>query len=559
VTGVAKDGARGSGRLVKAAGRMASMMWSASLGWTLAVSVAVIGLGWFSRTWANRTSYESMDWIALFPGGWGAHSPTDMATSAVVAAIFLAGSAAALCWRGTTSVWMLVLLTGVLSTAYFAYAKTGLTTFTTLVLNGYLRSEQLPIAAAAWALAASAAIAATACAVLRGRRRHRPGLRPLMVGAALGVVAAVVATGAAWRAGDDHRFTDATTAAPARVPSVPNVSGQRRFHLKVADDSHQDADDVYPVRVVAGGTGFLALHAGTVTAYDHDGTQRWHYRRTGQTGLSVQWFDVYGSTVILKLGPGQTIPVTGDTVIGLDAVTGRQLWESAHLVEPQVVARWPGPISVSWHLVAGGDGGTVFLLFDPATGRQTHVVHLPDNCTGTPTDTRTRLVIVADCNKDFPVDVRLITVDPQTGAIIANQHLLDIAANPGKEVIEVTPAGVNGLQLHAGGIPEAPPAPIYFNAATSRLVAEPADNSSATVASRDPGGNFLVLRADPGTTTGMATVLYGSDGVQRCVLASGTIMQDQSRLGPPPAWLGAQVLVELELELSVTVSPADSG
>jgi len=537
-------GENGWARARRVAGRVTSPIWPALLGAALVASLAAIALAVYSLHWATRTWYDRLEYLSTpFADWWGAQAASRIATNALWVAIPLAVAVVAAVVSGTASAWAPVIVISVVGLGYFVIWKSAVMKLTRLAMANFVRAEQLPTAVAAWTLAAVATIAALAAALLHGSRR-RPGRAALAIGAVLGLLAAGLAGSTAWRAGDDSRVIDATTAAAAPVLPVPDILGQRHFHLKVADETSIRRDGNYAVRVVAGGAGFLLLKDGVLTAYNHDGGERWHYRRSRPSDLTIDWFEVYGDVVIIRTAQKQGAFI-GDhhTVVALDAVTGRRLWSSDNFGLTSAVGSGYGLPQPSWHLVVHNESRDQFTAYDPATKRRLQTVHMPEHCSGDAADTKTRLVVVASCRlASGRIDVRVLSADPGTGQIVFDQHLFDRPAEgmlPGR----ITPAGIDGVQMEAIN-PESPrQQPFFFNAVSGRLAAlAPEVSLYPQLASRDSAGDFLVSLVEDASTKLSGAALYGSDALRRCTLPAGTNIRHWGQV-VDPLFLGRQILI----------------
>jgi hypothetical protein len=523
--------------------RVTGMLWSAALSAAVVTALAAITLAVYSLTAASRTSYASVRYLyAIFSGEWDAQSPTRIAAAAIFVGVAIAVVGVAGWWRGASEVWFVLILTSIAALFYVTLWSFGLVAFAKVALGNFLRSAQLPTALAAWLLAAGAALAVMAAAVLRGRRRP-PQRSGLAAGAVLGVVSALVVGAAARTIGDDNRFVDSATAAPAPMAPIPDTLGRQRFHVKVSEETHRDRDGNDPVRVVAGGAGFIVLEDGLLTAYGSNGQPRWRYRRTGPRSMSVDWFDVYGATVIAKIGTPRWGPVAHQVLIAFDAVTGHQIWMSEDPDIADAVRPAYGLPKTYWHLVTKNSDSTAFAVIDPTSGHRTQTVRLAEHCSGSATDTRTRLVIVEQCGATASTDVRLLTVDPHTGKTTADQNVVTAGSEHPSFTVAATPAGADGVQVLVEGVEEAARAPLYLNAVTNRVVPGVPGISLDPLPSRDPAGNYLADFSGVAGRPPSEAWLMGNDGARRCVLGGGTTVDDRARHGAFQAWLGREILI----------------
>jgi hypothetical protein len=236
-----------------------------------------------------------------------------------------------------------------------------------------------------------------------------------LAAALAGVVAVVLVAGVAsvgWR--DARSTLDATTAAAVEMPAVPAKLGQERFRLSLP---------YFRPRIEAAGAGFVVWTpywskddaAPDLMAFGASGTPRWHYSRTGP-GEEVARVGVYDAGRVLVVGV-----VTGDSsdgggregrgteMVGLDAVTGEQLWTSADRDMWNALDINDGGSRMSF-AVRGEDFWTGF---DARTGQQTWRIPNPASCDQgplktlssldepyvvRPADTDIHLVTVIDCS-----------------------------------------------------------------------------------------------------------------------------------------------------------------
>jgi hypothetical protein len=304
-------------------------------------------------------------------------------------------------------------------------------------------SEQMwTITAAVWLFAIGAAVVAVfALPVL-----DRPS-RLSTAGIVVGVVAAMTLTtvlGAnALHKGDDSQYIDATTAPAQAVPPLPAVLGQQRFERQLPNRSRVE---IYPA-----GAGFVVKSdyekdsdVPDVVAYGASGEERWHYRRTGPVPppdasgrhtMNVQdlaYFDD-GGIVVLSFFSNK------GPYVGLDAVTGAQLWTSTDPAIGSVLAVTRSNRR-SPHFVGRLDGHLIAL--DPQTGRRLWSIDDPRHCPPTDegrvplpnfdrmhvysVDTKTRIGAVVDCSTRKKLDLQLVVVDPGTGAVTTDKSLTSL-------------------------------------------------------------------------------------------------------------------------------------
>lgn len=263
------------------------------------------------------------------------------------------------------------------------------------------------------------------------------GVAALVVGLVVAVVLSSTLASAAVRRGDDSQYVDASTAPDLGVVPRPAVLGKRSFERTLPYDRK--------ATILPAGAGFVVKKAfgddsGTpdVVAYGADGQQRWHFQRTGPvTGdgpatMFVAGIGVYADASVVVL----SLYGEGGLYVGLDAVTGAQLWTST---DPALA----GAINTnaadykSPQFVARDDAR--WTAFDPRTGRQIWSIADPARCPAKtasegrlpnlydrhvyPIDTATAIGSVVDCSTRDRVDLRLVAVDPSSGAVTTDKTL----------------------------------------------------------------------------------------------------------------------------------------
>jgi hypothetical protein len=305
------------------------------------------------------------------------------------------------------------------------------------------------------------AIGAWTVALFASRRLRRPSWFDA-AGLAIGLVAALLLSttqfNGALRKGDDSQYVDATTASDIDVAPKPETLGRQGFGRILPYER--------AVKIVPAGAGFVVKKSlfdesstPDVVAYDASGHERWHYQRTGPrppdspSSMSVSGLGVYadGRVVVLSLLGEHGL------YVGLDAVTGAQLWTST---DPTLSAALD--VSdfdyTSPHFVARDDGR--WTAFDPHTGRRTWSIDDPVHCSGAtvpdgmlptfhgqhvyPVDTPTRVGAVIDCSTRDRVDLRLVTVDPSSGAVTNDKTLSALDGVPREDIQSWTAVAVPG-------------------------------------------------------------------------------------------------------------------
>lgn len=224
---------------------------------------------------------------------------------------------------------------------------------------------------------------------------------------------------------NEYDPVDATTAARVDVPAQPETLGRERFRLTVP---------YFRPRIDAAGAGFIvwtpywAEDGATpvLTAYDNAGTPRWHYGRgPDQRMTRVRVYD--DDSVVVVGFAGDDKRGRAPEVVGLDAVTGEQLWRSHDLAMWNALDIDEGASFTSF-VERGEESWTGF---NARTGEQRWKIPNPAACGQGPLDTvvssldkpytvriadiGTRLVTVNDCSTPDMTKLRVLAHDAVTG------------------------------------------------------------------------------------------------------------------------------------------------
>jgi hypothetical protein len=234
------------------------------------------------------------------------------------------------------------------------------------VRDHFMPTAQAPAAAGAWALT----LAGTVVAAVVLSVSSRVVVHPHLTGAAVGVLAALVAVaGVVLVSGGGHNV-DATTATDAPILAVPASLGERQFSLMVNQPDSRSQRDPTGL-VAAGGNGFIVLEESGVRAYDSVGHERWHYLRIGRPRLAATAMQVYddGHTVVIAFA-GADSRFTGlvNRVVALDTVTGRSLWEADNF-DGHYSLRAPIWMAEGSRYMFADDGEGRFNRIDTRTGK----------------------------------------------------------------------------------------------------------------------------------------------------------------------------------------------
>ena len=471
--------------------------------------------------------------------GEGCTATTDLATSlawnAVAAAgVVLAALAVSVLRRSgaRARTTMAVRVLAAVSAAEIAlrYISTHYTDVRSKIEAYQPASEQMwTVTVAVWLVTAGATmVAIQRVALLAWPRQKSP------VGLAVGLVTAAVITSVfgatALHRGDDRQYVDATTASPQAIPALPAVLGSQRFERQLPNRS--------PVEIYPAGAGFIVRSLSSsdgevpaVVAYDASGEERWHYQRTGpipqgsnnrpRAAIAVHGFAYFddGAVVVLSFfsdrGP----------YVGLDAVTGAQLWTSTDPAIGNALRTAYDNPRVQRFLARVDDQ---LIALDPRTGRRLWTVADPMHCppvdearrplpnyhrmNAYPVDTTTRIASVLDCSTPTAIQLRLVAVDPATGAVtdnapvttfgdVAREDLYSWAAYavPGSDAVIVSFYG------------KRPSRDVYVNDATGTRVDFEEPDQVDNVAE----GIFTVHDGD-------RLKIYSSDAIAQCDIAIRT-------------------------------------
>lgn len=471
--------------------------------------LAVVLLVWAAvlATWARLAAPRSVAegaWYLVNVHRWGDALPNRMALSVTVIALLLIAAMAYSVWRGRTGRDLSATPVGAAAVAallFIAYVTQDIPEYYRAAMSGAPVTAALPAGMASWWLCLGGA----AAALLAARafpRLERGALRWLAIGAVIAVAVASVVTVVALRTGDDGHFVDASTAASIDAPAAPTALGQRAFTVAVAD-AFTDLD-LPRYEIDSAGAGFVVYHDHRITAYGADGKERWHYARTGPGDISVDRMRVVdnGATVLAFIGGG---------LVGLDTMTGEQLWTSADedLVEAARgrFERASGPYVVGWN------DEQVWTRYDSRTGRLMRRVTAPHPDCGIvePVVSSSGVLSLVQCEDG---KVWLTVLDPETGETGWDTMVLDAAVDPAMPPQDrilnrvVLPANGVGVFLNFFG-PAAPEGPMYANVADRSITRFSALDRPAE--SPGPSDDFIVSE-NPANRL----ALFGADGHRRC-------------------------------------------
>lgn len=422
-----------------------------------------------------------------------------------------------------------------------------------------------------WMVRVAVGLVVTGCVAVAACQPPARSDAGRLAAALAGVVAVVLVAGVASVAWRDARSTlDATTAAAVEMPAAPAKLGQERFRLSLP---------YYRPQIEVAGAGFVVWTpywskgdaAPDLMAFGASGSPRWHYSRTGP-GEQIARLGVYDAGRVLVVGV-----VTGDSsdgggregqgteIVGLDAVTGEQLWTSTDREMWNALDINEGGSHLSF-AVRGEDFWTGF---DARTGQQTWRIPNPASCDENPlktlsnldepyvvrpADTDTHLVTVVDCSTPERISLRVLVNEPATGEQVVDRPIPQADGQPRdtwellsvdggfddgvpitltKECAEWAPSGpctTPGEQKH-----------VLFNYLTGTSIDLP---PGWVYPSYQPRGDFIVVsEVDDGTVDSreikVDTVdLMNADMTPRCQYTR------QRWAGGGPRWLTAQLIDE---------------
>lgn len=463
-------------------------------------------LGCWSRLAAPRAIGDGA-WYLDRLHRWGESLPDNMTITVSVVAVLLLIAIAYSVLRGPEG-WdrpgTPALFIAVMALLFFAYFSQGIPAFYRMVMENFPVTAAVPTGVAAWVLSVVGTVA-TVLGSSAFPRLRRDGLRLAGVGAVIAVVVASVVTVVALRAGDDDRYVDASTAAAAEVaaaPSVPPQPGQRSFTVTVPDGFTGDNPARPQFSVAAAGAGFVVYRDHRVTAYGADGQERWHYLRTGPGEVSVNGARVFdnGATVVVLIN---------DALVGLDAVTGEQLWSSADYRMAYAISQESGYNVYPPYLMYRDEAS--WTRYDTRTGTPMWTVPAPHPRCDVPrsADTASWLVSVTRCQAEGGSDIRVTALNPDNG-----ETHWDTVVLHGKPELDAVAAAANsvGVLLQFAG-EGSPRGLTYVNVADKSVTALPERGSAQP--SMGPGDDFVF--SDWNRERHLA--LYAPDGKQRCTVA----------------------------------------
>lgn len=350
-------------------------------------------------------SWQTQWTVAFLRYPWAGYSPQRISVTLGVVAAGLLVSMAGTRWLPTRVRWWV--LAAIALGAWNYLRLTGQSRWELYQwINEYPVTARAPTAVSAWSLAmwGTAAVVIASFSLCRGvsRRWWYAG-----AGAVLAAVIAWTTTVTALHAGDDRQFVDATTAGPAPIASLPAHLGQLRFSIRISGWNAPTLRDP-EWRVESAGAGFVTLGDGKVTAYGPDGNERWHYRRTGPGGMQPNSLRVFddGRTVVIGLG-------FHSVLIGLDALTGRQLWWSSD--HPTIVA-FDKPGDAPEYLASTSEDHMQWTRFDTRTGQRMWTKPAPAaECNGAYGGNPTFPAAAFRCATDPLPQLRFTYIEPATG------------------------------------------------------------------------------------------------------------------------------------------------
>ncbi|BBY28082.1 PQQ-binding-like beta-propeller repeat protein [Mycolicibacterium sediminis] len=366
--------------------------------------------------------------------------------------------------------------------------------------------EALVVVAVLTAVLATVGLCAGRRAMLLEWDRRRGGFR---IGAAVGAVVCVVLVAATGFVTADGRYVDHTTAADASIPPVPETLGAERFTISIGD-AMGDAPDY---RVLRAGAGFVVWGRGPVTAYDAEGTQRWHYDRSGPGAVEVVSVRPFDDGRTLILGARQPFNKRTPVFVALDAVTGEELWTATGdvLADAMGFGRAGGSRDDmdenAGYLIARGDDA--WTRIDSRTGRQAWQIPDPLGACdpiGPQISTAGQFASLGRCDAegDQPPSIALAVVNPDTGEVIRRQDVMKPYDSKLLHTKDVERAGRGGavLNFQSGEMMR------YVNVVSGATVDLPLRYDGTAISD----GDLFVANSDS------AVELIGLDGTADCAL-----------------------------------------
>lgn len=409
-------GSEAPGRQQKSHGLLAGWVVSISGGLGLTLLVCAFGLTLWAVLWGRLPlGMRAVDW-------WGHQDKSRddlrrLAVSVCVTALVILTAVLLerfVLRKHPMSMVMGLLLIGFL---YWFERASNLPRLYHRLMDSFPVTVTVPVVFGAVVLAAIGTVAAFGW-LLASTSSVVPATRGVVWGVVVGLVLAAGCVVWAKHAGDDRRFIDSTIAGTSSVPtSQLDSAGSRRFSLKVApgtDKGSQASPDLFTTR-----TGFVVhSYASGITAYDTNGAERWHYRRTGPARVRVQSMRVLdlGTTVVAAVRDGNSL--SGSTsLIGLDSDTGQTLWASDDV--DLVAAYFERKSGNLRYLLNYAKDPRTWSLFDSRTGKKVWSIPAVDGeCANARADVIDRVVIVTACPDKDSIDERFIAVDASTGHTI---------------------------------------------------------------------------------------------------------------------------------------------
>jgi outer membrane protein assembly factor BamB len=239
------------------------------------------------------------------------------------------------------------------------------------------------------------------------------------------------------------------------------------------------------------------------------------------TGLRV--FDE-GRTVVAAVAVGPTYEA--QALVGLDAVTGRQLWSARSTLQaPEADSFHPyrnthgfEDLEPSPFLIADRNSKPAWTRFDTRTGKPLWTIDTPvgHDCYGEVADTQSRIATATVCLANGKAEMGIVVLDPGSGRRLWQATLANGIPNPAgsRYQLIVTPAGLDGVALYYGSPAWSTPE-TYVNVVSHQM--RDLGPHDMVAASPDRGDRFVVKQdRQPGGTD---LSLFDSQGLRRCALS----------------------------------------
>lgn len=359
----------------------------------------------------------------------------------------------------------------------------------------------------------------------------------------------------------EHDAVDATTATPVDIPAEPETLGQEQFRLTMP---------YFRPNIRAAGAGFIVWTQywskdndtpPVLAAFDNAGEPRWHYGRGPDQRIAR--VRVYDDDSVVVVGfAGDDKRGRAPEMVGLDAVTGEQLWTSHDLAMWNALDVDEGASFTSF-VERGEDSWTGF---NARTGERQWQISNPAACGDVPLDTVSsldkpvtvriadvgdRLVTVNDCSTPDTIKLRVLAHDALTGEQLGAWPIPGADGVP-RDTWKYLSVGRSvgdrvSVSLEKQCAELAPQGPCITSGESRHmllhyLTGQPVDTPTGWIYPATDGRGDYVF-APPRESTAQiqedaTTDLMNADGSLRCQFAS------QGGSGTVPTWLTKQFIIQ---------------